>query len=238
MTTLALAFAAGLLSALSPCVLPLLPLVFGAAASESRFGPAALALGVTTSFVGLGLFLATIGYSLGLDGEKFRTASAVLLIAIGLVLALPPLQARLALAGAPLSGWADQRIASLAPRGMSGQFVVGLLLGAVWSPCAGPTLGAASALAAHGDSLLVVAATMLAFGLGAAAPLVAVGLVSRQALMRWRGRLMAGGGAGKVLLGAFIALLGILILTGLDRAAETVLTNASPQWLTQLTTSL
>ena len=148
-----LAFLAGLLSVLSPCVLPLVPIVLGSAASEHRLGPAALAAGVTLSFVAIGLFVATIGFSLGLDGDRFRTASAMLMIAVGVVLATPALQARLALAGGPISHWADSRINEVGSRGLLGQFGIGLLLGAVWSPCAGPTLGAASVLAAEGRSL-------------------------------------------------------------------------------------
>lgn len=77
-----LAFVAGLLSILSPCVLPLLPIVFGTAASEHRSGPIALAGGVALSFVVIGLFVATVGFSLGLDGNLFRTAAAILMIGL------------------------------------------------------------------------------------------------------------------------------------------------------------
>ena len=66
--SIALAFLAGVLSTLSPCVLPLLPLVLGTAVSAHRFGPAALAAGLATSFVAIGLFVATIGFSIWLDG--------------------------------------------------------------------------------------------------------------------------------------------------------------------------
>ena len=92
LATLGLAFLAGLLSILSPCVLPLVPIVFGAAAGERRFGPVALAAGVTASFVAIGLFVATIGFSLGLDGGAIRTAGAVMLILAGFVLVVPALQ--------------------------------------------------------------------------------------------------------------------------------------------------
>jgi cytochrome c biogenesis protein CcdA len=78
-----LAFVAGVLSILSPCVLPILPIVLGAAASEHRFGPAALAAGLSVSFVVIGLFAATIGYSIGLNLGVFRNVAAVLMIAIG-----------------------------------------------------------------------------------------------------------------------------------------------------------
>ena len=76
--------------------------------------------------------------------------------------------------------------------GSTGQVSVGLLLGAVWSPCVGPTLGAASILAAQGRDLGVVGATMLSFGLGAGLPLAALGLLSREAVLRWRSRMMSG----------------------------------------------
>jgi cytochrome c biogenesis protein CcdA len=63
--SLGLAFMAGVLSILSPCVLPILPIVLGAAASEHKWGPTALAAGLAASFVVIGLFVATIGYSIG-----------------------------------------------------------------------------------------------------------------------------------------------------------------------------
>src|SRR5258708_19442872 len=75
-----LALFAGLFSILSPCVLPLAPIVLGTAVSEHRLGPLALAAGLATSFTAIGLFLATIGYSIGLDGEFFKVPFAVLLI--------------------------------------------------------------------------------------------------------------------------------------------------------------
>jgi cytochrome c biogenesis protein CcdA len=85
-----LALFAGLFSILSPCVLPLAPIVLGTAVSEHRLGPLALAAGLATSFTAVGLFVATIGYSIGLDGEFFKVTGAVLLIAAGFALALLP----------------------------------------------------------------------------------------------------------------------------------------------------
>ena len=105
-----LAFIAGVLSILSPCVLPILPIVLGAAASERRLGLVALAAGLAASFVGIGLFVATIGYSIGLDADVFRYAAACLLLAIGVVLTVPQLQAQLAAAGGPTVTWADRAI--------------------------------------------------------------------------------------------------------------------------------
>jgi cytochrome c-type biogenesis protein len=236
MAALALALLAGVLSTLSPCVLPLLPIVLGAALTEHRFGPVALAAGVAISYVAVGLFVATVGFAIGLDQNIFRNIAAALLIVIGAVLLLPRLQSQLAVAAGPFGNWAHAQAGGMSTRGLGGQFALGLLLGAVWSPCVGPTLGAASVLAAQGKDLGAVAVTMIAFGIGAAAPLIVLGMLSREALLHWRDRLLKAGKSGKYALGALLLFVGVLIISGLDRWLETALVNASPAWLTQLTT--
>ena len=232
----ALAFLAGVLSVLSPCVLPILPIVLGGAAAEHRFGPAALAGGLAISFVVIGLFFATVGFSLGIDSGALRGAAALLMVVIGAVLVLPPLQARVAAAAAPIGQWSDARFGGISRRGLGGQFALGMVLGAVWSPCVGPTLGAASTLAAEGRDLGQVAATMLLFGLGAALPLLVLGTMSRDLVLRWRGRLLSTGTGLKAGLGVLLIAGGVLILSGLDHRLEAVLVDASPPWLTELTT--
>lgn len=238
MSSFGLAFLAGILSVLSPCVLPLLPLVLGAAASEHRLGPAALAGGLALSFVTIGLFVATVGFAVGLDTDVFRTVAAILLVMLGLVLMVPAAQTRLAVAAGPLSNWTESRFGGFSTAGLPGQFGVGLLLGAVWSPCVGPTLGAASLLAAQGRDLGAVALTMFLFGLGAALPLLVLGALSREVLMGWRDRMARLGRNLKAGLGLVLVVTGSVILTGLDKRLEAVLVNASPTWLTELTTRL
>jgi cytochrome c-type biogenesis protein len=237
MTTLALAFAAGLLSILSPCVLPLVPLVLGAAVTAHRLSAVALAAGLAISFTVLGLTLALVGFSVGIDAGMLRVAAAVTMIALGAILLMPSWQARLAVAGGPVSNWADRRLGGSSSSGLAGQFAVGLLLGAVWSPCVGPTLGAASLLASQGRDLFQVALTMAVFGIGAALPLIALGWLSRATLMRVRSRLMSAGKLGKSLLGAAFVVIGISIVSGADKRIEAALVAASPEWLTELTTS-
>jgi len=236
--TIGLALLAGMLSTLSPCVLPLVPIVLGSASSEHRFGPVALAAGLALSFTAIGLFVATIGFAVGLDGDVVRRVGAVLLIGLGAVLIVPALQTRVATAAGPAGAWVQERTGGVSTAGLGGQFGVGLLLGAAWSPCVGPTLGAASLLAARGETLSAVALTMLAFGLGAAGPLLALGLLSRNVWLRWRGRLAAGGRAGKSAMGALLVVLGVLVLAGLDKRIETWAVEASPDWLTALTTRI
>lgn len=217
MAAFGLAFLAGVLSVLSPCVMPLLPLVLGAAASEHRFGPAALAAGLAISFVTIGLFVATVGFAIGLDGDVFRKVAAVLLLLVGAVLMLPVAQVRLATAAGPVSNWTEQRFGGFSTTGLWGQFGVGLLLGAVWSPCVGPTLGAASVLASQGKDLPSVALTMVLFGLGAALPMLILGTLSREVLMRWRDRMIGLGKGVKAALGLVLLLVGVAILTGYDK---------------------
>ena len=107
-----LALIAGILSILSPCVLPILPIVLGTAASSHRQGPLALAAGLSISFVGIGLFLATAGHSIGLDADGLRYVAAALLVMVGVVLLFPRLQARLATAAGPIGNWADGKLAT------------------------------------------------------------------------------------------------------------------------------
>ena len=237
MTVLVLAFAAGLLSILSPCVLPLVPIVLGAAVAAHPLGAVALAAGLATSFTGLGLLLALAGFGLGIDAGSFRLVAAAIMIVLGTILLVPSWQAQLAAAGGPVSSWADRRFGGFASSGLAGQFAIGLLLGAVWSPCVGPTLGAASLLASQGRDLPQVALTMAIFGIGAALPLVVLGLLSRATLLGVRSRLMSAGKLGKGLLGAAFIVIGVAIVSGVDKRVEAALVDASPAWLTQLTTS-
>ncbi len=227
---------AGALSVLSPCVLPLLPLVLGAAATAHRFGVVALAAGLALSFTALGLFVATVGGAIGVTDDAVRDLSAVLLVLVGMVLLSEALQQRFARATAWVGNTGNRVAERLPGGGFGGQLLLGGVLGAAWSPCVGPTLGAASLLAAQGRALPQVAMVMAAFGVGAALPLLAIGTLSRQAMLRWRGRLMQAGHGGKRALGGLTVAVGIVILTGADHRLETVLVDWTPDWLTDLTT--
>ena len=123
------------------------------------------------------------------------------MIALGAVLLVPRFEMRFALAAGPVSNWTEQRFGGFAGNGLGGQFAVGLLLGAVWTPCIGPTLGAASQMAARGRNLGQVALTMFLFGIGTAVPLLLLSLISRATLMRWQGRMLAAGKGAKQVIG-------------------------------------
>jgi cytochrome c biogenesis protein CcdA len=89
------------------------------------------AVGLAISFVAIGLFVATVGFAIGLDADVFRYIAAVIMVAIGVVLMLPSFQARLAAASGPIAKWADRRYGSDHGSGLTGQSWIGVLLGAV-----------------------------------------------------------------------------------------------------------
>lgn len=234
----ALAYAAGLLSTLSPCVLPLLPILVAAALHQHRWGALALTLGLTVSFTVVALFVATIGFALDIDAQRLRQVAAVLLIGFGAVLASSRLQALFERAAAGVGAAGDAWLARLHAEGWAGQFALGALLGVVWTPCVGPTLGAATTLAAQGRQLPQVALLMAVFGLGAGTPLLLIGRLSHDASARLRRPLAAAGRIGRRLLGALLMGLGMAILLGWDKLAEARLLRLLPSWLNELTTRL
>jgi len=98
MVSLLLAGLAGMLASLSPCVLPILPIVLAAAGAEHRLGPLALAGGLALSFAGAGMLLGLAGFALGLDGEVLRVGAAVLMLLAGAALLVSSVAARLSAA--------------------------------------------------------------------------------------------------------------------------------------------
>ena len=90
---LALSYAAGALSTLSPCVLPLLPILLASAVQQHALGALALAFGLAASFASMGMFAASIGFALGIDTGLVGARSVrLLMLAFGVVLVIPPLQ--------------------------------------------------------------------------------------------------------------------------------------------------
>ncbi len=234
--TLALSFLAGVLSTLSPCVLPLLPILIGSAVTSHRRGPLALALGLGLSFTLAGVTLASLGLYLGLNQGWLRTGAAVALVLLGAVLLSTGLQARFASATASVGTAGNALARRVRFDGLPGQFALGFLLGLVWAPCVGPTLGVAVTLASQSDALSQVALVMFVFGVGAALPLSLLGTLSREAMLRLRGKLMKVGSTGRYVLGVLMIAVGASILTGFDRGIEARLAQWSPDWLTDLTT--
>ena len=174
-----LAYAAGLLTLINPCVLPVLPVVLAGALGANPKGPLALAAGMSVSFVLLGVVVTAFGRALGLDEQSVAQAGAVLMVAFGLMLLVPRFGMVLSGATAGMSARADAQMNTLDQGSLRGQFAGGLLLGAVWSPCIGPTLGGAIALASQGESLGLATLIMIAFALGVSTLIIGLGYGTR-----------------------------------------------------------
>ncbi len=237
LTSVALAFVAGLVTILNPCVLPLVPILIGSALGKARGGPLALAAGLVTSFTLFGFTVIAFGYSLGVDEQLVRLLAGALLAVAGLVLIVPQAQAALSAAAAPLTSAGHQGLERINADGVAGQYAVGLLLGLVWAPCVGPTLGVAIAAASRGEDLASAFLIFLTFGLGVATSILAFAYGSRRALGE-RGRtLRAFAQYAKPVFGATLLAVGLMVLTGLDKVVEIAVLDALPQELIAFTTA-
>jgi cytochrome c biogenesis protein CcdA len=186
------------------------------------------------SYMLIGVAIGTMGARVGLDQDSLRAVGGVLLMLFGAIMFSSVLQERFSGAISRL-GMGQGLLARFNLSGLHGQFLLGVLLGGVWSPCVGPTLGVAITLASQGQALLQAGAVMLMFSLGAALPLMAIGILSRQATGRWRNRMLEAGQKAKKVFGAALLLLGILVLSGADKLFESQAVNAMPDWLVMLT---
>lgn len=235
MTALVLAFFAGTLTVINPCILPLLPIVVAAAFANGRLGAAALLLGLVAGFATLGVLVNATGALFGVTENALRNAVAVLLLVFAAVLLVPALERRFSNMVAPVGAAGANLAARAGSYGVAGQFAVGILLGAIWAPCSGPSVGAALSLAAEAGGYLTAAARMTAFALGAALVLFLVAIGARSLAGRSGGLMKIAPYAKKIAGGAFL-LVGLLMLSGLDKRIETGLLDLMPEWLIAFTT--
>ncbi|EON88131.1 MAG: cytochrome c biogenesis CcdA family protein [Plesiomonas shigelloides] len=228
LSSIPLAFFAGILSLLSPCVLPMIPAVASSAMQASRTGLILLALGISVTFAVAGSLITFILLSLGISPDILRYFSAGLMLVMGVVLLIPMLNDR-------LSYWLSLLVTRLPGTNVQGsgtgfQLLVGMSLGLVWLPCVGPTLGTAIALASTGQNMLLAFFVMLSFGLGCALPLVAIGYASGLQLKK----ISNSAKYGKYILAIALILLSVMILTGFDKTLEIWALNWLPDWVTSI----
>lgn len=232
LASLPLAFLAGVLGIMSPCVWPLVPVVMSSTATGGWFGSVGLALGLSAAFAIAGTLLTFVLLNLGLDPVLFRHIAAVLLIAVGLTLLVPPLAEWLTVKLSGLTSRVDTSTAR--GSGFAGQFLVGSLLGLVWLPCVGPTLGAAIALASMGQDMGLAFSVMFTFGLGTGSVLLIAGLASGALLSRLRPGILQGAGRGKQFLGGMLLVLGVMVLAGVDKLLESWALQLLPGWVLEI----
>ena len=213
---IAIGFVAGIVTALSPCVLPVLPIVLAGGATGRR--PLPIVAGIVVSFTVFTLFAAWLLDLLGLPQDVLRNLAIALLLLVALSLLVPKVGELLA---RPL-----QLLTRRGSGDHGGGFLLGASLGLVFVPCAGPVLAAVTVLAANRDFGVDTLALTVAYAIGAALPMLAIALAGQRAARRLRTNAATVRRVSGVLVGAAA----LAIALGVDRDLQT--------WLPGYTESL
>ena len=233
-----LGYAAGLLTLINPCVLPILPIVLATALQAGRAGPLAVAAGMSLSFVTLGLFVSAVGPAIGITEDTVASISALVMVAFGVVLLVPRFSESFATATAGLSARADAGIEASDTTGISGQFAAGILLGAVWTPCIGPTLGGAISLASQGESLLHAGLIMVTFALGVSTIILALGYGAQSVIRKRQAWMRTLASWARPVMGIVFIAVGLALYFKFHHAIEVWAIEILPAWLIDFSVSI
>lgn len=232
----ALSLVAGTLTSLSPCILPALPLVMGSATQKHRLAPVALVTGLIASFTFLGVLLTAFTGVLGVEASQVTMGASILLIFVGFTLLVPKLQEAMQRLLTPVSNFTNSYLSNKNFPSLGGQFVLGALLGAVWSPCVGPTLGVAFGLASKEGGVAPAAAMMFLFGVGASIPMLLIAYTSKKFFTKNRAHVAKYFAAAKPVFGVLIIAVGAMTAFGFDKIMESFLLDLMPSgWLDFIT---
>jgi cytochrome c biogenesis protein CcdA/thiol-disulfide isomerase/thioredoxin len=221
----AFAFVAGIGTALSPCVLPVLPIALSAGATGGSRRPLGIVTGLALSFTFATVALVYVIHALGLPDDLLRKIAIAGLIGFGIALAVPPVGDRIEARLSRLVG--SRGHAGDDGAGFGSGLLVGASLGLVYAPCAGPILAGVITLSASQSFTAGRLATALAYGIGSAVALYALMLGGRRLtrrLSRRSGRVQQG-------LGVVMALVGVLMLLNLDTRFQNAVASDLPSFL-------
>jgi cytochrome c biogenesis protein CcdA/thiol-disulfide isomerase/thioredoxin len=224
------AFIAGVVTAVSPCVLPILPIVLATGADGDRRRPYLVIAGLIASFSFFTLASVQIIKALNLPSSTLRDIAIAVIAVFGLTLLVPAITTSYERLTASLPGLG----ARMARPGVAGGLITGVGLGLVWTPCAGPILGAITSLAVTAPGSLATLTLVIAYAIGAGLPLLAIALGGRAALARLRLR-SASAWASRAF-GILVLLTAGLMAVGADTALSADLTGALPDWTGTLQT--
>lgn len=225
------AFIAGVVTVLSPCVLPLLPIILASSTIGGRWRPVGVIIGFVIFFSGITLLLSLLVRQFGLSPQVHRTTAALVFVIMGLVLAVPYLKGRFELLVAPIAGWAGSGGSS---SGFGGGIVAGAGLGLAWTPCVGPIMASVITLALNQQTTWHSALTALAFSLGTGIPMGLAVLFGNRLYSRI-GFLKRNSARIQQVMGVAILLVGLAIWFGLDRSIQILLFRLFPGWEPALT---
>ena len=206
---LAIGFVAGVVTALSPCVLPVLPIVLAGGATGRR--PLAIVAGIVVSFTVFTLFAAWLLDLLGLPDDLLRNLAIGLLFLVALSLLVPQ-----------VAEWLARPLQFLTRRSggdKGGGFLLGASLGLVFVPCAGPVLAAVTVIAARRDVGLDSLLLTLAYAVGAAVPMLAIAFAGQRAARAFR----ANAATVRRVSGVLVAGAALAIAFGVDRNLQTAI---------------
>jgi len=212
------ALLAGAGTALSPCVLPVLPALLSAGATGGRRRPLGIVLGLAVTFTITIVGLAEVVDGVGLGDGSLRSLAVVVLLGFGVLLLVPPLADRLEALLSPLIRFGPK---TTGDGFLSGLFV-GAALGFVYAPCAGPILAAVISVSAASGETVAVA---IAYAAGSAAALLALSLVGRRLLDRFRGPAL------QRVMGVVMVVTALAIATDRDVAFQNTIADDLPAWV-------
>ena len=230
------AIAAGLITSLSPCVITALPFIVGAAMNKDKWGPIYISSGLVFSFVMIGVTFSMTTKVAGIGQENLRYISAVLFVLIGLVLMIPYLNEQISLKLQSIANRSNQLADKIGTNSSLGFVLLGVLLGFIWSPCSGPTLGLAVTLVSKENEILIGSLIMFVFGVSASLPLLAIAYISRGLVQKNRSGLMKVYSSGKYIMALLLIIYGLMTLTGYDRVLESMMMEILPDaWIKFIT---
>lgn len=234
-SVLPLLFLAGMLITLSPCILPVLPVMAASGLAKHRYAPVLTGLGLAIGFALMGASVNGLLQLLDISIAQSRPVFAIIILLLGVMLVVPAFKSGASSLLAPLAAKADN-LASRLEQKPGGALWLGLLLGAIWSPCAGPVLGAALSFTNTSASIVSATLQMFVFGLGAALPLIIVAYLMAGSAHRFLPKFAAKGERGRQILGYSLILVALLILTNLDQTLLVLATENLPaSWLELIT---
>ena len=229
------AFLAGIITVLSPCILPILPIILtssigGVNTGKSR--PVGVVTGFVLSFTFFTLFLSTIVRLSGIPAETLRFVSIIVIASFGLSLLIPQFQIIAERGFSKLGGFMPN---NQNRTGFGGGLVIGFSVGLLWTPCVGPILASVISLAITGTVTFDAFLITFAYSLGTAIPMFLIMLGGQNTLRRvpW---LLSNLGRIQKLFGVLMILTAIGIFFSIDRIFQTFVLNTFPQYGTGLTT--
>ena len=228
---IAFAFVAGVITILSPCILPILPIVLSGSVGGGHKKPLGIVTGFVLSFTFFTLFLSALVKTTGLSADALRSVSIVIILLFGFSLLLPQFQVFMERLFSKLSG----KFASQGERqGFGGGILIGLSLGLIWTPCVGPILASVITLAATSSVSFAAFFITVSYAIGTALPMFAVMYGGRSLLQRvpW---LLPNTGKIQKAFGVLMILTAVGIFFNIDRRFQTYILEKFPQYGTGLT---